>query len=322
MKLRILGGLAVLVAFVFAFTLYVNRPARASDHQDSPVTIGRPGADITDPYAFPAPDNPNNVVLVMDVHPLIPPGQGLSTYFDPGVVYQMNFDGVDENQMTPAKAIVQSFILQFVAGQPGPNQQMFVYGPGYPAITGNQTKLIGLSGQGTINAPFTVGHMKVFAGAREEPFFFDLAQFLKILPDRNKGSDAPTVCPNWATTRVRRASTIRARTFSKATTCSHSSSRCRARTLLQAAAAAKSRIGLPPIRQAESRPSCESHHPNSHSSHCVQPSLWRLAVADPVPRIWQPVRILQTRLPRPAEAIRPTARRKRSETDPSNSWTG
>ncbi len=193
MKHRILGSLAVLVALVLGFTLYVNRPAQASDHQDSPVTLGRPGADITDPYAFPAPDNSNNVVLVMDVHPLIPPGQALSTYFDPGVVYQMNFDGLDENGPTPGKSIQQSFILQFVAGQPGPNQQMFVYGPSAPLVTGNQTKLVALSGQGTINAPFTVGHMKIFAGGREEPFFFDLAQFLKILPDRNAGSDAASL---------------------------------------------------------------------------------------------------------------------------------
>jgi hypothetical protein len=37
--------------------------------------------------------------------------------------------------------------------------------------------------------------MKVFAGAREDPFFFDLAQFLKVLPDRNRGSTAPSCLP-------------------------------------------------------------------------------------------------------------------------------
>src|SRR6185437_13456553 len=57
------------------------------------------------------------------------------------------------------------------------------------------TQLIGMSGQGTINNAFTAGHMKVFAGAREEPFFFDLAQFYKILPDRDMGSTAPSCLP-------------------------------------------------------------------------------------------------------------------------------
>ncbi len=196
MKIRILGILAVVAALVLTFTLYVNRPAHASDHQDSPVTVARPGADITDPYIFPAPDNANNVVMVMNVHPLIPTGQGLSTYFDPGVVYQMNFDGVDENLgKPPSKSITQNYVIQFVAGQPGSNQQMYVYGPGKPSVTGNQTQLLKQAGQGTINAPFTVGDMKVFAGAREDSFFFDLAQFYKILPDRDMGNPAPSCLP-------------------------------------------------------------------------------------------------------------------------------
>ncbi|MGZ3496142.1 MAG: HoxN/HupN/NixA family nickel/cobalt transporter [Vulcanimicrobiaceae bacterium] len=195
MKTRLLGGLAVLAALVLALTLYLNYSVRASDHQDSPVTAGRPGADITDPYIFPAPDNRKNVVLVMNVHSLIPSGQGGSIFFDPGVVYQMNFDGVDENASTPSQSITQSFIIQFSAGTPGPNQPIFVYGPGHPTVTGNQTELIKLSGQGTINTPFTVGDMHVFAGAREDPFFFDLAQFLKILPDRNGGSTATSCLP-------------------------------------------------------------------------------------------------------------------------------
>ena len=39
------------------------------------------------------------------------------------------------------------------------------------------------------------GSIQVFAGAREDPFFFDLAQFLKILPDRNGGSTAQSCLP-------------------------------------------------------------------------------------------------------------------------------
>ena len=180
---------------LLAFTLYVNHGARASDHQDSPVTVNRPGADITDPYIFPAPDNPNNVVISMNVHPLIPPGQAMSTYFDPGVVYQMNFDGVDENSKSLAQSITQSYVMQFVAGTPGSNQSITVYGPAHPSTLGNQTTLVPSSGQGTINKPFTVGNMKIFAGAREDPFFFDLSQFLKILPDRNGGNTAPSCLP-------------------------------------------------------------------------------------------------------------------------------
>lgn len=195
MKHRVFTGLAVISALLLGFALYTANGGNASDHQDSPVTAGRPGADITDPYIFPAPDNPNNVVLVMNVHPLIPSGQGLSTFFDPGVVYQMNFDGIDENATAPSPNITQSFVIQFVAGTPGSNQPIVVYGPAKPIVTGNKTELVAMTGQGAINSAFTAGHMKIFAGAREDSFFFDLAQFLKILPDRNGGSTAPSCLP-------------------------------------------------------------------------------------------------------------------------------
>ncbi len=195
MKIRFFGGLAVMIAFVMALALYANQPVRGSDHQDSPATLARPGADITDPYIFPSPTNPNNVVVVMDVHPLIPTGQGSSTYLDPGVIYQMNFDGADENAKTPSTSITNFQVMQFVAGPPGPNQPIYFYGPARPSVTGNQAQLVALSGQGTLNKSFDIGQMHVFAGAREEPFFFDLAQFLKILPDRNAGSTAPSCLP-------------------------------------------------------------------------------------------------------------------------------
>jgi hypothetical protein len=187
MKYRLFGVLGVFAALILAYVLYAGFGARASDHQDSPVTIARPGADITDPYIFPAPDNSQNVVMVMNVHPFIPAGQGLTTFFDPGVVYQMNF--------APPGDLAHPFVIQFVAGTPGTNQPVLVYGPNHSEITGNQTQLVPLSGQGTINSPFTVGHMHVFAGAREDSFFFDLDQFLKILPDRNAGSTASSCLP-------------------------------------------------------------------------------------------------------------------------------
>lgn len=196
MKLRILGIVAVVTALALSFTLYVIRPAGASDHQDSPVTVARPGADITDPYIFPAPDNPRNVVMVMNVHPLIPSGQAGTVFFDPGVVYQMNFDGIDENNgKAPAKSISQTFEIQLVAGTPGSNQPVTIYGPAHPTVTGNQTELLPMSGSGTIGSAFTIKDMKIFAGPREDSFFFDLAQFLKILPDRNGGSTAPSCLP-------------------------------------------------------------------------------------------------------------------------------
>lgn len=196
MKLvRYLGSLVAVVALVATFALYLNPPARGSDHQDSPATLGRVGADITDPYIFPAPNDPTHskVDVVMDVHPLIPSGSGTSTYFDPGVLYQMKFDNVTPNS---GGTIKENLVIQFAFGPPGPGQQVFVYGPAAPKTIGSSGQLLTQqAGNGTINTPFTAGTMQVFAGGREDPFFFDLAQFLKILPDRNAGSTATSCLP-------------------------------------------------------------------------------------------------------------------------------
>ncbi len=194
-RFRSLSTLATIGVLVAAFALYQNHVVRASDHQDSPATLARTGADITDPYIFPAPNDPGRtkVDVVMNVKPLIPSGQGTTTYFDPGVLYQMKFDNVTPNGSGTPR---ENLVIQFVFGPPGPGQQVFVYGPGAPPTTGTQNQLLSqLAGTGTINTPFTAGSMLVFAGGREDSFFFDLAQFLKILPDRNAGSTAPSCLP-------------------------------------------------------------------------------------------------------------------------------
>jgi Domain of unknown function (DUF4331) len=44
-----------------------------SDHFSGPAVIGDPAVDITDLYAFPSPERPENLVLIMDVFPLATP---------------------------------------------------------------------------------------------------------------------------------------------------------------------------------------------------------------------------------------------------------
>jgi hypothetical protein len=44
-----------------------------SDHFSGPAVMGDPSVDITDFYAFPSPERPGNLVLIMDVFPLATP---------------------------------------------------------------------------------------------------------------------------------------------------------------------------------------------------------------------------------------------------------
>ena len=189
MTSRLLGGLAATAAvalFAGAFTLYGAHASRGSDHLDSPTTQARPGADITDVYAFPAPDNDDNVVLVMNVHPVIPAGQGDSTFFDPGVMLQLKIDNTGDH--------VEDDVIQFKAEGTGKDQVIDVYGPARPSQTGTVSTWVAKSGSVRYDKTATFYNgVKVFAGPRKDPFFFDLAQFFKIIPDR--AGHAPGVKP-------------------------------------------------------------------------------------------------------------------------------
>jgi hypothetical protein len=173
-KLALIG---LAIALVPAFVLV---RARGSDHADTPTIAATPGADLTDVFIFPSPADSTKAVLVMNVHPLIPLGQGPSTIFDPNVLYQFKIDNTGDN--------VEDLVIQakFAGNSPG-SQVAYITGPVAPVTTGTVTQYAGTpdSVTGVINTTFTTSTgMKVFTGAREDPFFFDLSQFFTILPDR------------------------------------------------------------------------------------------------------------------------------------------
>ena len=164
-------------ALALAVGLYLGAPVRGSDHQESPQVVTRPGADITDVFVFPAAD-PRNVVMAMDIHALIPRNMAAGYAFDPGVMYQFKIStdgGFKENKVIQFKAV----------GDPG-NQHLEMYGPAAPAEAGTKSRWVGSGQSFAFNQVARLSDgVTVFGGARKDPFFLDLAQLLKILPDRN-----------------------------------------------------------------------------------------------------------------------------------------
>ena len=92
----------------------VSMSIKASDHGDTAENFNRIGADLTDVFIFPSPENDDNVVLVMDVHGLIPAGQSAS--FDPGVLYQFKIDTTGDN--------VEDLVIQAKFFGTGASQQV------------------------------------------------------------------------------------------------------------------------------------------------------------------------------------------------------
>ena len=177
---RVAAGAAAIAALVGACFIYVGRPASGSDHQDSFTVINRPGADITDVFVYQAPDNPNDVVLQIDVFPLIPHAALGSDALDPAVLYQFKIDTNGDG--------TEDKVLQLKPATSGVTQAIDVYGPSRPAMTGTSSTIVAKAGTVAFNdrsgVPLSNG-IKVFVGGAKDPFFFDLARFFQILPDRN-----------------------------------------------------------------------------------------------------------------------------------------
>src|SRR5579871_3332524 len=138
-------GRALLVLGVALLPLLFFARARGSDHADTPAIAAVPGTDLTDVYIFPSPLNPNNVVLVMNVHPLIPSGQANTVVFDPNVLYQFKIDNTGDN--------VEDLVIQAKFTGTGPNQTFQIAGPVKPTRTGTVTQFeTPDAAVGTINA--------------------------------------------------------------------------------------------------------------------------------------------------------------------------
>jgi len=173
-----LGACTAGVAIVAALGLYGTHALVASDHQDSPLTVSRPGIDLTDVFVYPSPHDPSAVVLAMDVSPLIPTGMGNSRSFDPGAMYQF--------KIGTGNSFNEDLVVQFKATGVGTSQKLTMYGPARPNSQGVLSTFVGATGTFGYDSPTTLPNgVRAYAGPREDPFYFDLAQFFKIIPDRN-----------------------------------------------------------------------------------------------------------------------------------------
>ena len=160
-------------------TVGVIRLARGSDHQDTPEVELNPATDMTDVYVFPSA-SPERTVLVLNTWAFITPAQTTSTYFDPNVLYQFKIDNNTDG--------VEDKVIQITFDGAGPNQTVVVRGPLVPPLVGAMGNRIAAAAPavtGPINQVLgSADGMQVFAGWRDDPFFIDLEQFFRIIPDR------------------------------------------------------------------------------------------------------------------------------------------
>ncbi|MDQ2871999.1 MAG: DUF4331 domain-containing protein, partial [Candidatus Eremiobacteraeota bacterium] len=158
-RLSLLLTVCTIALVAIVSVLYGVRAVMSSDHQEAPNVVSRPGADITDVFVFPAA-NPNNVVLAMDIHALIPRGMAGGYYFDPDVMYQFKINtnaGTKENKVVQFRAV----------GNPG-HQHLEMYGPAAPAMVGTQSRWVGSPQSFAFNRVAKLANgVRVFGGPRK-----------------------------------------------------------------------------------------------------------------------------------------------------------
>ncbi len=175
---RLLLGGALLVALA-ALGARIHW-ADASDHRDSALLTSNPAEDIADVYTFLKPDDPSRVVLAMTVSGFIPPPEVGTTFFDPDVLYQLKID-------TNGDAVEDLVIQAFVTGSSS-HQVMHFRGPVAPAEVGASAKALSGPETATVRVSNSAtpiiaerNGIEVFAGIRDDPFFFDLSQFKHVV---------------------------------------------------------------------------------------------------------------------------------------------
>jgi hypothetical protein len=162
----------------------------ASDHQDTPEVELNPRMDINDVYAFPGSSSDRVALVLTTSSPL----SGTNASFDPDLLYQIKIDNTGD-----AKEDLV-FQVTFDGGSLA-SQKVTVVGPVTPPSVGTSTTLASTGTVTTGAVGSTIGSatgIQVFTGVRGDPFFIDLEQFFKILPDR-RPSTGPLSVPSTAT---------------------------------------------------------------------------------------------------------------------------
>jgi hypothetical protein len=177
----------LLLTTIVAALLVTGGIIYAADHIDTPAVTNQP-SDITDLYVFRGADA-NNLVFVANTQGLMTPAASGTAKFNENTVLEFNIDKNGDN--------IEDLVIQ--CKYDAASNKMQVYGPIAPSATGTKSKLEGsvtaevavtAYGAGAVTATGGTG-IKVFAGPRDDPFYFDLNRYKAILAGTAPGFSNP-----------------------------------------------------------------------------------------------------------------------------------
>lgn len=161
----------------------------AADHIDAPGSMGTT-ADIADFYAFEPEVGSDNTVFAVDLQSNVLPDLAYGT-FDENVLLEINIDTSGD--------LVEDMVIQAIPR----DGKMYFFGPVAPSETGlNSTVLVDFPlGSVDISAETAIvettsENVKLFAGPRQDAFFFDFFQFNAVIAGEAPMGFKPVGDPN------------------------------------------------------------------------------------------------------------------------------
>ena len=145
-----------------------------SHHISGPRAVAEPIADITDLYAFPSPDRPGHLVLVLNTLPFAPP----TARFSDAILYRFRIRALTRNDPdagSPFSPTEGDIVIDCVFSTPEPEdggeQFCTCTFPSGDTVTVRVGDDRGAPGDGT----------RIFAGPRWDPFILDAPAMLKTI---------------------------------------------------------------------------------------------------------------------------------------------
>lgn len=151
----------------------------AADHIDAPSTVGTT-ADIADFFAFEPETGSDRTVFIANLQSNVLPDLPYGS-FDENVLTEFNIDTDGD--------LVEDLVIQAIPR----DGRMYFFGPVAPTQTGLESSVltdaplgdVAISGA-TPEVAMTDNGVSLFAGPRQDPFFFDFFQFNAVI-----GGEAP-----------------------------------------------------------------------------------------------------------------------------------
>jgi Domain of unknown function (DUF4331) len=142
-----------------------------ADHFSGPRALADPAADITDVYAFPSPERPGHLVLVMNVFPLT----AATALFSDALSYRFRVRPITQGRAGAAPAFEPgedeyAFTVTFATPHQGDGSDAGAQADTCTTPGGEE-----ISFQVGDEKPAEADGLRVFAGPRLDPFFIDFA---------------------------------------------------------------------------------------------------------------------------------------------------